>query len=64
MSLALEGNVNTKKCLVHQAYIGGKESDVHAGQNKEIIMLQTSVIDKERASEQSKRTRMILLVLR
>ncbi|CAD6583108.1 MAG: p24 complex component [Cyphobasidiales sp. Tagirdzhanova-0007] len=45
---------------IHQSYIGGKEIEEHVGENKEIILIQTSVIDNERASEQPKRTRMSL----
>lgn len=48
--------------IVHQGYIEGDTSDVNIGKNKEMILIQTSVIDQERASEQRGKTRMTLYV--
>lgn len=45
---------------VHQGYIDGETSDENIGKNREIVLIQTSVIDKERASEQWGKTRMTL----
>lgn len=45
---------------VHQGYIDGQETDADIGKNKEIVLIQTSVTDKDRAPEQWGKTRMTL----
>lgn len=47
-------------CGVHQTYVDGKADDSGLGQNKEIVLMQTSVKDDERASSQSGKTRMTI----
>ena len=58
----LLGFVLTRSSMstVHQGYIDGDTGVSNVGKNKEIVLIQTSVVDKERAPEQWGKTRMTL----